>query len=313
MPVFSRFLRYFMAVGKYGSIRKAAEELHVSPSAVNRQILLAEEEFGVPLFDRLPNGLRLSAAGEILMAAGGDWQKAMEGVLTQFDDLSGLRQGTVQIAVIDALARGHIPRTASTIAADHPGLTITAQVLRNFQIGEAIASGKADFGIYLEPESYRDLVVRANAHVVLGFVVRPDHDLAPQTHARFAASVGQKMVVPAPPLALCQQVDVLSGATGIALDIAAASDNIQMIKSLVVDGAGMGILSSLDVVEEVREGTLSFVAISDKILRPLTLGLCVSANRTLSSAAVRVLAAVENSFSELNYDPDRMVFGFARD
>jgi len=75
MPAFSRFLRYFMVVGRLGSIRKAAEELNVSASAIDRQILKVEADLGLRLFERLSTGLRLTAAGEILMAAGGRWQK----------------------------------------------------------------------------------------------------------------------------------------------------------------------------------------------------------------------------------------------
>ncbi|MGO4833045.1 LysR family transcriptional regulator, partial [Rhizobiaceae sp. 2RAB30] len=46
MPVFSRFARYVEEVAKRGSIRSAAEWLNIAPSAIDRQILLAEEEFG---------------------------------------------------------------------------------------------------------------------------------------------------------------------------------------------------------------------------------------------------------------------------
>lgn len=85
MPAFSRFLRYFMVVGKAGSIRRAAEDLHVSASAIDRQLLAAEAEPGMPLFERLPTGLRLTAAGEILMGAGARWQKALAEVRVQIE------------------------------------------------------------------------------------------------------------------------------------------------------------------------------------------------------------------------------------
>ncbi|WP_337023784.1 MULTISPECIES: helix-turn-helix domain-containing protein [unclassified Pantoea] len=41
MRSFSRFAAYFMEVARHGSLRKAAERLHVSASAINRQILQA--------------------------------------------------------------------------------------------------------------------------------------------------------------------------------------------------------------------------------------------------------------------------------
>ena len=65
---FSRFSEYFIAVAKTGSLRKAADQLFISVSAVHRQIALAEEELGIVLFERLPNGLKLTLAGELLYA-----------------------------------------------------------------------------------------------------------------------------------------------------------------------------------------------------------------------------------------------------
>ena len=63
-----------MAVARTGSLRTAAEQLFISVSAVHRQIVLAEEELGVALFERLPQGLKLTLAGELLYADLLTWQ-----------------------------------------------------------------------------------------------------------------------------------------------------------------------------------------------------------------------------------------------
>jgi len=110
-----------------------------------------------------------------------------------------------------------------------------------------------------------------------------------------------KLIVPAQPLALCQQVSVLEGATSVTMDSAVSCDNIQMIASLVLQGIGIGILTSLDVMTEVKAGTLAFSRISDPVLRPMTLALCTATARTPSHAAGIVLAAIENSFADLGY------------
>lgn len=303
MPTFSKFLRYFMAVGQYGSIRRAAEELHVSASAIDRQILRAEEELGIPLFERLPSGLRLTAAGEVMMAAGGRWEKNLVDVRRQLEDLRGLRRGEVHIAVIDALAKGSVPRIVQDIQRGYPGITVTLHVLENIHVREAVARGDADFGIYLEPQRYRDLVVRAYAEVVLGFIVRPDHPFAGMTECRFVRGTAERLVVPAPPLALREHLDILESTSGAPLDIAARSDNIQMIKSLVEQGVGVGILTSIDVLTEVADGGLSFIPISDPVLRPMTLALCTASSRTHSAAASLVLTEIENRFDEFGYKP----------
>ncbi|MBO9669791.1 MAG: LysR family transcriptional regulator [Sphingobium sp.] len=301
MPAFSRFLRYFMAVGRLGSIRKAADELNVSASAIDRQILNVEAELGTPLFERLPTGLRLTAAGEIMMAAGARWRKGMLDVRAQIEDLRGLKRGHVDIAIIDALAKGYIPGVVRAVQSRYPGITIGIKVLKNDAVRRAIASGEVDFGIFFEPQSFRDITVRAFVEVVLGFLTPAGHPFGRQSEARFSACIGSALVVPAEPLAVCQQVAVLEAITGVTLDRSVSSDNIQMITSLVLQGVGIGILTSLDVITELRRGLLAFTRISDPILRPMTLALCTSAARTPSYAASIVLTEIENGFAQLSY------------
>lgn len=301
MPAFSRFLRYFMAVGRLGSIRRAADELNISASAIDRQILNVEADLGMPLFERLPTGLRLTAAGEIMMAAGARWQKNLTDVRAQIEDLRGLKRGHVDIAIIDALAKGYVPGAIRAIQSRYPGITIGVRVLENDRVRESIANGEADFGILFEPQSYRDLTVRSFVEVMLGFITPAGHPFGDQREARFSACAGSPLIVPADPLAVCQQIAVLEGASGLQIDRTATSDNIQMITSLVLQGVGIGILTSLDVITEVQRGLLSFTRISDPILRPMTLALCTAATRTPSYAAGIVLGEIEAGFAQLSY------------
>ena len=301
MPAFSRFLRYFLAVGRLGSIRKAADVLNVSASAIDRQILNVEADMGMPLFERLPTGLRLTAAGEIMMASGLKWQKDMADVRTQIEDLRGLKRGHVDIAIIDALAKGYIPSVVHAIQSQYPGITIGIKVLNNDAVRSAILSGEVDFGIFFEPQSFRGITVRAFVEVVLGLLTPAGHPLGRQREARFSACAGSALIVPAEPLAVCQQIAVLEGITGVVVDKTVTSDNIQMITSLVLQGVGIGILTSIDVTTEVRRGLLSFTKISDAILRPMILALCTSSARTPSYAAGIVLREIENGFAQLSY------------
>jgi DNA-binding transcriptional LysR family regulator len=299
VPAFSRFLRYFLAVGRLGSIRKAADELNVSASAIDRQILNVEAEIGMPLFERLPTGLRLTAAGEIFMAAGGRWQKSLAEVRAQIEDLRGLKRGHVEIAVIDALAKGVIPAAIQSLQTRYPGITIEMKVAANDQVRRMITSGEVDFGVFFGPESYRDITVRAFVDVHLGFITPTGHPFGEQAEARFSACVGSPVVVPSSPLAVHQQIAVLEGTTRITLDRKATSNNIQMITSLVLQGVGIGILTSLDVITEVRAGLLSFTRISDPVLRPMTLALCTASARPPSYAADIVLGEIQTAFGDL--------------
>lgn len=303
MFVFSRFSRYFLEVARQGSIRKASETLNVSASAIDRQILAAEEEFGVPLFERLPSGLKPTAAGELLLTSTGRWKREFERVQGQIDDLVGLRRGHVRIAVIDALSKGFLPDVIANMRTDYPGISVELKVLDNIAIQGVIQRSEVDFGLMLAPQVSKDIIVQSHRDIGLGIVVQPDHEFACLASVRFSRCVDHPVVAPAQPLALCEQVNALQAATGVELKPVISTDNIQMIKSLVARGAGIGILTSLDVMEEVQSGTLCFVPLVDKILRPIPLALCVGQARQLSHAARLVLDRIEPALMTLTF-PD---------
>src|SRR4030095_8810900 len=62
-----RHLRYFVAVGEEQHYGRAAERLRLAQPALSRQIQDLETEIGLQLFDRLPRGVRLSAAGQMFL------------------------------------------------------------------------------------------------------------------------------------------------------------------------------------------------------------------------------------------------------
>jgi DNA-binding transcriptional LysR family regulator len=64
-----RHLRTFVAVAELGTVSKAALSLHVAQSALSRQISDLEQEFGLPLFDRVGRRLVLTAAGQQLLGS----------------------------------------------------------------------------------------------------------------------------------------------------------------------------------------------------------------------------------------------------
>jgi DNA-binding transcriptional LysR family regulator len=75
-----RIYRAIRLIQRTGSIRKAAEVMAVSPSALNRSVQAFEDEITLPVFERIPGGVRLTTAGELLL-------DLLDRHLTEFDDL----------------------------------------------------------------------------------------------------------------------------------------------------------------------------------------------------------------------------------
>ncbi|MCS5961693.1 LysR family transcriptional regulator [Klebsiella pneumoniae subsp. pneumoniae] len=106
MSPFSRFAHYFIAVARCGSLRRAAERCISPPRQLTARSLQAEEAFGSPLFERLPEGLRMTTAGELLYDNLLRWQKSFRQTRQKFDELQGMKRGSVSVGMVQALAEG---------------------------------------------------------------------------------------------------------------------------------------------------------------------------------------------------------------
>ena len=85
-----RRLRTFVAVAELGTVSRAALRLHISQSALSRQIIDLEQEFGFKLFDRIGRRLVLTAVGEHLL---GDCRDALAHVGSLAERVELLRRG----------------------------------------------------------------------------------------------------------------------------------------------------------------------------------------------------------------------------
>jgi DNA-binding transcriptional LysR family regulator len=299
MITFSRFTNYFSAIVEHGSIRKAAEALHVSASAIDRQVLQAEKEIGAPLFERVPGGLRLTAAGEVFVNLVRGWQRDYRRALTQIDELQGLKRGHIEVAIIDALTEGFVAEVIAKLAVEHPGLTVGVQVLDNDEVARKIVAGDVDFGLLLASESTKDLQIRASADAPLGVAFQPGHPLQNGAHVRVAHTLDYKPILPAPPLVISERVTSLFDRHDVDAQRFMACNNTQMMRSLVRQGVGVAVLCWLDVTVDVAAGQMDFRPLRDTHLKPLQLHLCVAARRQLSHGAREVIRHFEAGMANI--------------
>ena len=290
MSPFSRFAHYFIAVARCGSLRRAAEQLHISASAINRQILQAEEAFGTPLFERLPEGLRMTTAGELLYDNLLRWQKEFRQTRQKFDELQGMKRGSVSVGMVQALAEGGFAAALAEIIASWPWLELDLQVADSHTV-------------ILDPQGQAGLSVLAFAELEVGIVMRPDHPLAGAKALSLGELSLERHIVPGAPLIVHERVALLYRHHDFAPENTISCNDIRLIKSLVLRGSGVTLLSLLDVLDEVQRGQLAFVPLRSTLLRPLTLALCTAPSRQLSrpaQMAIQTLSAVIESMATVS-------------
>jgi DNA-binding transcriptional LysR family regulator len=140
-----------VTIARAGSIRKASEILCISSTALNRRLLAMEEDFGVPIFERLSKGLHLSPAGELILRHMQNQLSAHENLASQLVELSGLRRGHVSIACSQALLPHFLPEQISIFRQSYPEVTFSVHLRDREAAERSLQDNSADLAIVLEP------------------------------------------------------------------------------------------------------------------------------------------------------------------
>ena len=117
-------LRVVLEIGRAGSFSAAAEHLGYTQSAVSRQVAVTEAAVGSALFERHARGVRLTAAGEVLVRHAG---KVLDDVAAADQELAGLQDrldGRLAVGAFPTAAADLLPRAIARVLAVHPGLRV---------------------------------------------------------------------------------------------------------------------------------------------------------------------------------------------
>jgi DNA-binding transcriptional LysR family regulator len=140
-------LRTFSAVAELGSLARATERLHVSQPAASAQIKALEEEFGIALFDRKPNGLALTRAGAELLPLAQRLLHAASEVSSKAQHLRGQVTGRLKVGAFYDPALLRLGELMSRLMGANPMLDIEIHHRNSRAVTAGVCSGEFDAGI----------------------------------------------------------------------------------------------------------------------------------------------------------------------
>ncbi len=188
--------KYIEEIARAGSIRKAAETLAITPSALNRRLLTMEEELGTALFERLTVGVRLNTAGEILLKHIRSQMSDLERVKSQISDLSGHRRGHVSIAASPEMLGGFLSGQVRDYQAEFPGVTFEINQYFRGDVEQSLIDLEADIGIVFEPFKLADFQSVLDIRQPVYCVMAEDHPLANNQQLRLYECAEYPLVLP---------------------------------------------------------------------------------------------------------------------
>jgi len=289
---------YVDAIARAGSIRKAAETLALTPSALNRRVLALEQELGVPIFERLGRGVRLSTAGELIIDLFRKQLAEAERVKTQIADLSGLRRGSVSIACSQAVLPYFLPREIHAYQAKHPGVTFQVHVRDGEAAGRALLDYSADIALVFEPLHSSDFQTILSVRQPIHTVMANDHPLGVRERVRLNECMEFPLALPSAPYAVRGLLQIAANRISRRLEPVVEAESYVFLRNFVAQSRAIAFELQIGVPQELGEQGLASV--------PLDLGnglegllhLAQMRGRTLSVAAARFADQLVQALSD---------------
>ncbi|KAB8312349.1 LysR family transcriptional regulator [Erwinia endophytica] len=269
-----RLWTYLDEVARSGSIRKAASRLHISASAINRQILALEEELGTPLFQRLPRKMMLTAAGEVLIHHVRQTFKELEWAQIKIEELKGLRRGEVTVAMMSGLAANLIPRVAAEFRRANPRVKLVLrQMTTGHDITSAVESGEADLGLGFDFDLPPSLRTLGSAVGRLGAVVAPGHPLADKTSLRLSDCVPHALVIADKSMVIRPYLNDLFSRALVTVHPVIETNSIEVMRQAAMVDQALTFLTPFDIEFDLRSGRLIYIPVRELAQRTQNLML----------------------------------------
>jgi DNA-binding transcriptional LysR family regulator len=289
----SDHLESFLAVARVGSVNRAAVGLHRSQPNVTRQIRLLERELDTVLFDRAPDGMRLTAAGRALLpiaesiaAAFGDARRAVRAAADH-------PTGSVHLAVVGTLADDALVHTLDAFRTRWRDVDIRIETGLSTAVSAMVSRADVDLGLRygVDDDPRLDCTIVADEPVIA--VAASGHPLAGRTRVTPSMARGQQWFVfesttrpsDEPYTSALQATFAM---LGVANDDLSTADSLSAQKALVRAGLGLALLPASAARDELATGRLVSLPLS---IRPRTAPIALVRRRNaFVAAAARELA-----------------------
>ncbi len=255
-----RNLNTFVRAADTGSFSRAASQLGYTQSTVTAQIQGLEEELGVKLFDRLPKGIALTAAGDVLLEHARGLLLGVENARLAVDSRRE-PSGKLRIGAFSSLCTAFLPELLGRYHQLYPKVDL---VVRSGGIGalqDMLGSGQLDFAWVIADQEEKS-AWRAScgmSHPIWAVAAPGRFCFGKTPSAVELADITFLMTEPGCPYR--RQFELFCREQGIVPHVLMEADSIEGIRSFAQSGLGIGILPDFAVRPMVEDGRLERVMI----------------------------------------------------
>jgi DNA-binding transcriptional LysR family regulator len=292
-----RQLRYFVTIAELGQVSRAAEQLHVTQSAVTISLRDLESELGYRLFKREPYGMELTDDGRLFLAHAHAVEAAVN--LARNIPRPAEASGNLTLAATPTLVGYFLPEHIHRLAGLHPGLRIVMLELDRRGIEAGLLAGTFDIAMLVisnvtDPRLKTQTLVDSQRRLW----VPAGHRLAGEEPVSLAE-------ISSEPLMMLIADEAGEAAQrywahyGHAPDVRLRSSSIEAIRSMVGNGQGVAIASDMQYRPWSLEGKRVETVRVKEPIPALSVGLAWHAEREFTPA----MKIVHDYFRQRFLDP----------
>ncbi len=145
----------FVVLARTKNFTRAAEELHLSQSALSRAIQKLEDQLGQPLFERKPREIVLTDLGGLLLDRAKEILKLMEDTFSELSEAG--KRGRVRLGAIPTIAPYFLPTLLASFAKKHPEISVIVQEDTTDMLIKRCSHGEIDLALLALPVITRQL------------------------------------------------------------------------------------------------------------------------------------------------------------
>ena len=291
----TRQLLLLMALEEEGNIHRAAQVLNMTQPAASKLLKELEDMLGVPLFDRLPRGMRATWYGETMIRHA---RMALASLSQAHDEIEALKSGRfgqVSIGSITAPGLNLMPTAVAQVKQQHPSLRVQLAIETSDVLMERLAQGKLDMvvGRLFERHDKSALRYEAIVEEPVSAVVRPGHALLANTRLTLRDVVGSGWIVPPPGSVLRHRFELMFQEEGLESPTNLIETTALLFVTKMLQGSDLLAVIATDVARYYAQHGMVTVLPIALPCKMDAFGLITRTDRLLSPAAKVMLRALK--------------------
>jgi len=290
-------LRLFIHVAEASSITHGARRSNMSLAAASERIRDMEATLGTALLVRGRRGVKLTAAGSILLQHARAVSTQLQQMRGELDGYAKGLRGNVRVLVNTVAMLEYVPALLPAFLAGHKNIDVDLEEAKSPDIMRLVSAGRADIGIVAGAiDSEMQLETFPFAQNVLVLVTPRRHPLAGKRRVAFADTLGYEYIGLDNASALQTFVNRQAERLGRQLKVRVRLSSFDVVCQMVEAGTGLAIVPRAAAQRWRRLASFTIVPLSDAwVVRHLT--LCVRSLGSASPHARRLLAYLRENGS----------------